>query len=134
MGDGTIVVAPGQYPDCAVLRGGTVTFRAATPSTAIFDGGACDGKGTLVLAGDGATVDGLVFENIHVPDQNGAGIRLERGNLTVTRSTFRNSEQGILTNDIPTARIVIDHSTFRALEAVPTVAVRTRSTSVPLHC
>ena len=118
-GNGTIIVAPGRYPDCAVVRGGNVTFRAATPSTAIFDGGACDGKGTLVLATESATVDGLVFQNIRVPDRNGSGIRLESGDLTVVRSTFRDSEQGILTNDIPAASIAIDHSTFSGLGGCP---------------
>ena len=117
--NGTITISPGTYADCAVLRSGAVTFRAATPSTAIFDGGACDGKATLVLAGEAATVDGLVFQNVHVADRNGSGIRLEKGDLTVVRSTFRNSEQGILTNDIPGARIRVDHSTFSKLGGCP---------------
>ena len=118
-GSGTIVVAPGRYADCAVFVGANITIRAAEPSTAIFEGGACDGKGTLVLRGLSATVDGLVFKGIRVADRNGVGIRLERGNLTVTRSTFIDSEQGILTNDDPANTITIERSTFSGLGGCP---------------
>jgi Right handed beta helix region len=118
-GGGTIIVAPGTYKDCARLGGGSITLRAATPSTAIFDGGACDGKATLVYWGQSLTVDGLVFQNIHVPDGNGAGIRLEHGDLTVTRSTFRNSDEGILTGNDAPASIVIERSTFSGLGGCP---------------
>ena len=50
-----------------------------------------------------------------VPDGNGAGIRLEKGNLNVTRSMFRNSEEGILTGGDPSGEIMIDQSTFSGL-------------------
>ncbi len=118
-GSGTITVAPGRYPDCAVFAGATLTIRAAQPSTAIFDGGACEGKATLVLRGADAAVDGLVFRGIKVPDHNGAGIRLEKGNLTVTRATFVDSEQGILTGDDPSGSISIERTTFAGLGGCP---------------
>lgn len=118
-GDGIITVAPGVHRDCATVRGGNITIRAAAPSTAILDGVACDGKAALVLDTESATIDGLVFRNIHVPDGNGAGIRLERGDLTVTRSTFLDSEEGILTAPDPAHAIVIDHSTFSGLGGCP---------------
>lgn len=114
-GSGTIVVAPGRYPECAVFRGANITIRAAQPSTAIFDGGACEGKAVLVLGGKSATIDGLVFRNIRVDDKNGAGIRLEDGDLNVVRSTFLDSETGILTNENLGASITIERSTFSGL-------------------
>src|SRR5690606_6420278 len=49
------------------------------------------------------------------PDYNGAGIRLERGNLTVAQSWFRDSQQGILTGSDRQGRLVIDRSTFTRL-------------------
>src|SRR3546814_989026 len=52
---------------------------------------------------------------MRVPDANGAGIRLERGNLEVANSLFRNSEQGILTADDTASEIRIDRSTFQHL-------------------
>lgn len=118
-GDGQILIADGRYADCAVVDAGNVSFQAITPSAVIFDGGACEGKATLVLRGASATVDGIVFENIRVADRNGAGIRLERGDLTVTRSTFRDSEQGILTANDPAGSIRIERSTFSGLGGCP---------------
>jgi hypothetical protein len=116
---GTIVVAPGTYHECAVFDGGALNIRAETPGSAIFDGTACEGKAALVLRGLSAEIDGLVFQNIRVPDQNGSGIRLEKGDLHVTRTTFRNSEQGILSADDAGGSIVIDHSTFSGLGGCP---------------
>ena len=114
-GDGTIVIAPGTYRDCATQSAGRVTYRAATPGSVIFDGGICDGKATLVLNGRGSSVEGLIFRNLRVADGNGAGIRAEKGDLNVDNSMFLDSQEGILgANDTP-QRITIDHSTFAGL-------------------
>lgn len=114
-GRGTIAIAPGRHADCAVQTAGIIAYLAAEPGAAIFDGVACEGKAVLVLRGRGAEVSGLVFQNIRVPDYNGAGIRLEQGDLTVAESWFRDSQQGILTASDPNGRIVIDRSTFSRL-------------------
>jgi hypothetical protein len=114
-GDGTILIAPGRYKDCAIVEAGRVAFRARQAGTAILDGGTCEGKAALVLRGRDAAVDGLVFQNMRVPDGNGAGIRLEKGPLTVLNTIFRDSEQGILTADDPHATIRVDQSTFSGL-------------------
>lgn len=118
-GGGTISVAPGIYKDCFSFEGGAITVRAREAGTAIFDGGACEGKATFVLRGMSADIDGLVFQNVRVNDRNGAGIRLEKGDLHVTRTTFRNSEQGILTANDPSGSIVIERSTFSGLGGCP---------------
>ena len=112
---GTIVIAPGTYRDCAIQTAGHISYRAEVAGQSIFDGGMCEGKAALVLRGRSAAVDGIVFQNMAVPDGNGAGIRLEKGNLNVTRSVFRKSEQGILTAEDPAGEIVIDQSTFSGL-------------------
>lgn len=112
---GTVLIAPGTYRECAVQSAGHISFKAEVPGRSIFDGGICEGKAALVLRGRSAAVDGLIFQNMAVPDGNGAGIRLEKGNLAVTRSVFRNSEQGILTAQDPAGEIVIDQTTFSEL-------------------
>lgn len=112
---GSIAIAPGTYRDCAVQTAGVVSYLATQPGTAIFDGTTCEGKAALVLRGRAAEVSGLVFENMRVPDYNGAGIRLEQGDLTVAESWFRDSQQGILTAQDPSGTIVIDRSTFTRL-------------------
>ncbi len=114
-GDGTINIASGAYRECAIQTGGNITFRAEVPGRAIFDGGICEGKAALVLRGQSAHVDGLVFQNMRVPDGNGAGIRLEKGDLRVTNAMFRNSEEGILTAPDPASQVTIDRSTFSGL-------------------
>ncbi len=113
--NGTIVIAPGSYGDCAVQSAGRITYKAAIPGQTIFDGGVCEGKATLVLGGKAATIDGIIFQNQRVPDGNGAGIRIERGDLYIYNAMFRNAEQGILSSDDPSAEIVIDRSTFQRL-------------------
>jgi hypothetical protein len=118
-GDGTIRIAPGTYRDCAVQTGGRIAYAAITAGTVIFDGTSCEGKGGLVLRGAAAHVEGLVFQNFQVPDRNGSGIRLDKGNLTVVNTVFRNSEQGILTNNDRSATITIDRSTFSGLGGCP---------------
>ncbi len=114
-GEGTIIIAPGSYRQCAVQTAGAVAFRATVPGQTIFDGGLCEGKAALVLRGSAASIDGIIFQNMRVPDGNGAGIRLEKGDLTITRSIFRNSEQGILTAEDRSGSISIDRSTFTGL-------------------
>src|SRR5688572_27136518 len=112
---GTIAIAPGRHADCAVQTAGVVAYLSAEPGAAVFDGRTCEGKAALVLRGRGAEVSGLVFQNMHVPDFNGAGIRLEQGDLTVAETWFRDSQQGILTGDDANGRLVIDRSTFTRL-------------------
>ena len=112
---GSIAIAPGRYAQCAVQTAGRISYLATEPGSAVFDGVACEGKGTLVLRGQGAEVSGLIFQNVRVPDFNGAGIRLEEGDLMVAESWFRDSQQGILTAHDPSSRLVVDKSTFTRL-------------------
>ncbi|HEY7809757.1 MAG TPA: right-handed parallel beta-helix repeat-containing protein [Allosphingosinicella sp.] len=115
-GRGTILIPAGRHRQCAAQRAGEVTFAAAQPGTAIFDGVACEGKAALVLSGRSATIEGLIFQGITVPDANGAGIRLEQGALTVRESLFRDSESGILSaNSENGGAIVVERSTFSGL-------------------
>jgi len=113
--EGSIIIAPGTYRQCAIQTAGVVAFRASVPGQVTFDAVTCEGKAALVLRGQAATIDGIIFQNMRVPDANGAGIRLEKGNLTVTRAIFRNSEQGILTAEDRSGAINIDQSTFSGL-------------------
>lgn len=114
-GTGTIRFASLSFSDCAVQGGGDITYVAAVPGQSVMNGVACEDKAALVLRGRSARVEGLVFANMVVPDANGAGIRLEKGNLSVSQTWFRDSEQGILTADDKASTITIDKSTFTRL-------------------
>jgi hypothetical protein len=118
-GDGTIMIAPGRYTECAVQESGRIAFVAQTRGTAIFDGGICEGKATLVLRGRASHVEGLVFTHLRVDDGNGAGIRMEQGDLTVSYTRFDDSQCGILSANDPNSSITIDHSTFSRLGKHP---------------
>ncbi len=117
VGDGqaTIVVAPGTYRQCAVQQAGRIRLAAQISGQSVLEGVACEGKAALVLRGAGAEITGLTFRGIAVPDGNGAGIRLEQGDLSVSQSWFADSQQGILTGSDWEADIVIDKSTFSGL-------------------
>ncbi len=115
MGTATILIAPGTYRQCAVQAGGRITFKAIKPGTAIFEKQACEDKAALVLRGQGSVVDGLVFRGYRVSDGNGAGIRTEMGDLTVTNAMFLDSQEGILGGEPTGQKILIDHSTFAGL-------------------
>ena len=121
VGDGraTIVIAPGRYRQCAVQEAGAIAFVAERAGTAVFDGVACEGKAALVLRGAHARIEGLVFQNVRVRDRNGAGIRLESGNLDVHGATFRDGENGILVANDHDGTVRVDQSTFSGLGLCP---------------
>jgi hypothetical protein len=114
-GDAAILIAPGTYHECAVQTQGRITYRATVPGSVTFERAVCEDKAALVLRGRAATVEGLVFRHFGVADGNGAGVRLEKGALTVRDSAFRDSEEGIIGNDDAAADIVVDRSTFSGL-------------------
>jgi hypothetical protein len=114
-GSGTIVIQPGVYRDCVVQTQGRVAYRAAVPGQTIFDGAVCENKASLVFRNAVSSVDGIVFQNIFVNDRNGAGISLENGHLKVTRSIFRDSQQGILSGVDEAGTVTVDQSTFSGL-------------------
>ena len=112
---GTIRIAPGRYDDCAVQEAGRIAFVAAAPGSVVFDGGVCENKATLVLRGRSARVEGLVFTRTEVDDGNGAGIRIEQGDLSVSRTLFIDAQSGILSASDPSSSVTIDRSTFSGL-------------------
>jgi hypothetical protein len=119
-GEGTIRIAPGRYRTCAVQEAGRIAFVAAEPGTVVFERETCEGKAALVLRGRAARVEGLVFRDLEVADGNGAGIRLEQGDLTVVNAMFLDSQSGILTANGQPGTITVDHSTFAGLGKDPT--------------
>jgi hypothetical protein len=118
-GQGTIRIAPGRYRDCAVQEAGRILYVAERRGAAVFDGGICEGKATLVLRGRSARIDGLAFTHERVAEGNGAGIRIEQGDLIVSYATFTDAQGGILSAIDPSSTIAIDHSTFSGLGKRP---------------
>jgi hypothetical protein len=96
-----------------------VAFVAREPGAVVFDGGVCEGKATLVLRGRASHVEGITFRRTFVPDGNGAGIRMEKGDLTVVGAKFLDAQSGILSANDPASTISIDRSTFAGLGKHP---------------
>lgn len=118
--DGTILINAGTYADCAVQTAGRIAYVARQQGSVTFNGGVCEDKATLVLRGRGAHVQGIRFTHQTVPDGNGAGIRLEKSNLSVVSSTFIDAQCGILSGgDDSIQTVTVDRSTFAGLGKDP---------------
>jgi hypothetical protein len=91
----TVLIDPGTYHDCAVVRSSDVTIAGTGPGV-VLTGRTCGGKAILVTRGDDITVRNLTLQHAQVPDRNGAGIRSEGVDLTVDGVRFLDNEEGIL--------------------------------------
>jgi hypothetical protein len=110
--NGDIVeIDPGEYFDCAVWSANHITIEARG-SGAIITDKTCEGKALFITRGDDIIIRNLTFTRARVPDENGAGVRVEGKNLTIEHSRFINNENGILAGDSPTSRIVVSNSEF----------------------
>ncbi|MCC6509046.1 MAG: hypothetical protein IT423_08060 [Pirellulaceae bacterium] len=113
--DGAVIeVQAGDYRgDVAVWTRNDVTVRAVGGRVRLMaDGAAAEGKAIWVTRGERMTVEGFDFSRARVPDRNGAGIRLEKGSLTVRDCTFTDNENGLLTSNNPQIVLVIFNSEF----------------------
>jgi len=110
----TIEVMPGVYVgDVAVIHQQRLTIRGIGERPHIQAAGQhAEGKGIWVLRGGAVTIENLAFAGARVPDGNGAGIRLERGQLQVNGCHFHDNQMGLLTgNDLATA-LSVDACSF----------------------
>ena len=119
-------IAPGTYYDCAVWSTDRLTIEGGG---AVLSDRACQGKAAFVIGGN-ATVRDLTFTHLRVPDRNGAGIRLEHGNLLVERCTFDDDEAGIIVGQgSPDAIVVVRDSVFHRVgvpgDTLPAISIGT---------
>ena len=109
----TIEIYPGQYFDCAIVRQNDLTIEGKGSGVIMTDK-TCGGKAILVTAGSNITIRNLTLQRARVPDQNGAGIRAQGGNLTIENTRFLDNETGILSSNSASAVIRIVGSEFIA--------------------
>jgi hypothetical protein len=99
--------------DVAVWRQNRLIIRAVNGRAWLrADGANAEGKAIWVIKGNDTTVEGIEFSGAKVPDENGAGIRLEGAGLTVRDCFFHHNENGILTGANAASDIVVEHSEF----------------------
>lgn len=76
------------------------------------NGSAYGGKAIWVIAGNNTYIENIEFSLCAVPSHNGAGIRQEGRNLTVSHCYFHNNEDGILAGTVASSKIIIEYSEF----------------------
>lgn len=111
-GDVIEIDAAGNYDgDVCVITKNQLVIRGVNGRAKIDAAGrAAAGKGIWVVAGDNTVIENIEFSGAKVPDRNGAGIRLDSGNLTVRNCVFRNNENGILGGFY--GKVLVEHSEF----------------------
>lgn len=110
----TIEVDAGTYAgDVAVWTQNRLTLKAVGGrARLVAEGMAAEGKAIWVVRGGAISVEGFDFEGARVKDRNGAGIRLEMGQLTISDCRFMNNENGILTGGHADSVLEIINSEF----------------------
>jgi hypothetical protein len=112
--DGDVVeIDAGDYPgDVAVWTQDRLTIRGVGGRPRLVAAGvSAERKAIWVVRGGDITVDNIEFTGARVPDRNGAGIRFEKGRLTIRNCRFVDNENGILTGS-GGSELVIEHSEF----------------------
>jgi Right handed beta helix region len=106
-----IEIAPGRYFDCAVWSVDNLVIEGTGPGVIVTDK-TCERKALFVIRADNTTVRNLTLTRARVPDDNGAGIRLDKGNLVVDGVKFIDNQDGIL-GGVPGTTVIIRNSDFK---------------------
>jgi hypothetical protein len=113
--DGDIIeIAAGTYrKDVAVWEQKRLVIRGV-PGKTVLDaqGTVAEGKAIWVFRDGDYVVEGIDFRGARASDLNGAGVRFEKGRLTVRRCRFTDNENGILTTNFADAELRIEDSEF----------------------
>jgi hypothetical protein len=114
--DGDVVeIHSGEYHgDVAVWLQKRLTIRGVGPTAPVMraDARSAEGKAIWVLRDGAFEIENVAFEGARVPDLNGAGIRFERGRLTLRRCRFVDDENGVLTGNDAASELTVEDSEF----------------------
>ena len=113
--DGDIVeILPGEYRgDVAVWLQKALMIRGiGQRPVLIADGKNAEGKAIWVIRNGDIRIENIEFRGARVSDKNGAGIRFERGKLTVRHCAFIDNQTGLLTSGFKDAELIIENSEF----------------------
>lgn len=112
--DGDIVqIESGDYHgDVAVWRQKKLTLRGINGNARLYaDGESAEAKAIWVIRDGDFDIENIEFIGARVYDNNGAGIRFEKGNLRVRNCLFYANENGILAGS-ENSNIQIENSEF----------------------
>lgn len=110
----TIRIMAGAYEnDYSIINQDDLTIEGVNGfAHLISHNGIPNGKAIWVTNGRNITIRNIEFSGAHVPDKNGAGIRLQKGTLYLENCYFHGNETGILTSGNPEIRLYIINSEF----------------------
>ena len=107
----TIEIKPGEYRgQPAVWTQHDLTIRGVGKRPVmVADNALAEDKGIWVVRGERIKIENVEFRGARASDMNGAGIRFDKGSLSVLRCAFFDNEMGILTaNNAEMSLAVID--------------------------
>ena len=109
-----IEIQPGEYRhQPAVWTQDRLTIRGSGARPVMrADGASAEGKAIWVVRGGRISIENVEFRGARVADGNGAGIRFERGDLSVRNCVFMDNEMGILTANAPELSLSVEDSVF----------------------
>lgn len=112
-GDEVHLLAGVHRAQVGVILQRRLTLRGVGGQVVLLaDGAHAEGKAILVVRDGDVRIEDLEFRGARVPDQNGAGIRFEKGRLLVRRCSFVDNENGILTANFADAELTVEDSRF----------------------
>ena len=99
--------------DVAIWSRAGVTVRASGGRVRMdADGAIAEDKAIWVVRAKDVTIEGIDFSGAHASDGVGAGIRFERGRLTVRDCAFLGNEIGLLTANRHDMELTVDRCEF----------------------
>lgn len=111
-GDIVEIQAGKYYGDVATWNQKKLTIRGIGGNARLFaNGKSAEGKAIWVIRNGTYRIENVDFIGARVSDKNGAGIRLENGELTLVNCLFYGNENGLLTTNSAT-KLEIYNSEF----------------------
>lgn len=110
----TINIQAGTYSGdvCAIYKN-NLTIRGVNGRPKINAAGKnASGKATWVVVGNNIKIDNVEMTGAKVPDKNGAALRLEGTNFTLTNSFLHGNQNGILSGAKASSNIVLERNEF----------------------
>ncbi len=120
--DDIVEILSGEYNgDVAVWAQKRLTIRGRGQRPVLNAAGkSAEDKAIWVFRNGVFTVSNIEFRGARVSSQNGAGIRFERGKLTIANCVFSDNQIGILTANFSSSELIIEKSTFAEAPALDT--------------
>lgn len=113
--DGEVIeIKSGDYRGQPVVwTQNNLTIRGAkSRPVMIADGKVAEGKAIWVVRGNNVRIENIEFRGARAASFNGAGIRFERGQLTLQRCAFFDNEMGVLTANTADMSLEVSDSEF----------------------